>query len=158
VRPRTSETLHHVEIWVPNLGAAVASIGWLLEALGYTPCQSWDIGRSWQLGPTGLVIEQSPALVSDRHRQRRPELNHLAFYVANRPTVDALTGEAARHGWYLLLPHQYPHATGDQQYTAYLENTDGFEVELVADVNHPEAGFGTALRSWGGWYDSGQEV
>ncbi len=44
--------LHHVEIWVPDLDRAVASFGWLLEALGYTPFQSWSNGRSWRLGAT----------------------------------------------------------------------------------------------------------
>ncbi|WP_435845256.1 hypothetical protein [Streptomyces erythrochromogenes] len=41
--------LHHVEIWVPDLGRAVASFGWLPEAMGYTPFQSWSDGRSWRL-------------------------------------------------------------------------------------------------------------
>jgi hypothetical protein len=31
----THGALHHVELWVPDLGRAVRSFGWLLESLGY---------------------------------------------------------------------------------------------------------------------------
>jgi hypothetical protein len=34
-------TLHHVELWVPDLGRAAASWGWLLTELGYQPFQDW---------------------------------------------------------------------------------------------------------------------
>ncbi|WP_031002252.1 VOC family protein [Streptomyces sp. NRRL F-5727] len=125
-------TLHHVEIWVPDLDRALASLGWLLEALGYTVSQSWATGRSWLLGPTYVVLERSPALTADRHDRRRPGLNHLAFHIEDAATVEKLTAEAAEHGWHLLFPDLHPHAGGPRQYAAYLENDDGFEVELVA--------------------------
>jgi catechol 2,3-dioxygenase-like lactoylglutathione lyase family enzyme len=124
--------LHHVEIWVPDLGRAVVSFGWLLDALGYTLFQSWDNGRSWQLGDTYLVFEQSTALTTDRHDRCRPGLNHLAFHVADRGTVESLASQASGHGWRLMFPDRHPHAGGEQHYAAYLENIDGFEVELVA--------------------------
>ncbi|MFJ9547593.1 VOC family protein [Streptomyces erythrochromogenes] len=128
--------LHHVEIWVPDLGRAVASFGWLLEALGYVPFQNWSDGRSWRLGATYLVFEQSPALTADRHDRRRPGLNHLAFHVEDHTTVERLVADGPQHGWNLMFPDRHPHAGGDRTYAAYLENTDGFEVELVA-VHHP---------------------
>ncbi|MCF3180644.1 VOC family protein [Streptomyces polychromogenes] len=124
--------LHHVEIWVPDLERAVASFGWLLEALGHTPFQSWDDGRSWRLGATYLVLEQSPALTAGRHDRRRPGLNHLAFHVEDHHTVEALARRAAGHGWTLMFPDRHPYAGGERTYAAYLENADGFEVELVA--------------------------
>ncbi|WP_225802723.1 VOC family protein [Streptomyces sp. NK15101] len=127
-----SGMLHHVEIWVPDLERAVVSFGWLLEALGYTLFQSWNNGRSWRLAATYLVIEQSPALTADRHDRCRPGLNHLAFHVEDHHTVETLASEAPRHGWSLMFPDRHPHAGGAQTYAAYLENTDGFEVELVA--------------------------
>lgn len=43
-----------------------------------------------------------------------------------------LTESAQRHGWQLMFADRHPHAGGDQHYAAYLENDDGFEVELVA--------------------------
>ncbi|MFZ3494769.1 VOC family protein [Streptomyces sp. 5.8] len=128
----TSGMLHHVEIWVPDLNRAVASFGWLLEALGYALFQTWSNGRSWRLGATYLVFEQSPDLTAGQHDRCRPGLNHLAFHVEGNDTVKALVSGALQHGWSLLFPDRYPHASGNQNYAAYLENTDGFEVELVA--------------------------
>lgn len=37
-----------------------------------------------------------------------------------------------RHGWHLMFGDRHPHAGGEQHYAAYLENDDGFQVELVA--------------------------
>ncbi|MGO8726360.1 MAG: hypothetical protein ACLQK8_06515 [Streptosporangiaceae bacterium] len=39
---------------------------------------------------------------------------------------------APAHGWQLLFADRHPHAGGSQHYAAYLEDSDGFEVELVA--------------------------
>lgn len=127
-------TLHHVELWVPDLGRAVASLGWLLEELGYQRFQDWAAGRSWRLGPTYLVVEQSPALTADRHDRCRPGLNHLAFHVKDAATVEQLAADAARHGWQLMFPEKHPHAGGAEHYAAYLQNEDGFEVELVSSA------------------------
>ncbi|WP_328868910.1 VOC family protein [Streptomyces sp. NBC_00287] len=137
LRAAAHGVLHHVELWVPDLDRALASIGWLLEALGYDPFQSWDGGRSWRLGPTYLVVEQSSDLTAEQHDRCRPGLNHLAFHIEDAPTVDKLTADAARHGWHLLFPERHPYAGGAQHYAAYLENVDGFEVELVA-ISSPE--------------------
>jgi hypothetical protein len=52
--------------------------------------------------------------------------------VASRQRVDELTAEAADHGWGLLFGDRHPHAGGADHYAAYLENMDGYEVELVA--------------------------
>lgn len=124
--------LHHVELWVPDLDRAVTSWGWLLPALGYRPFQDWPAGRSWRLGHTYLVIEQSPDLHPGPHQRRRAGLNHLAFHVGYRDQVDALVDQAPRHGWRLLFADRHPYAGGQRHYAAYLEDADGFEVELVA--------------------------
>lgn len=106
-----------------------------LEAL--TARESWDGGRSWRLGPTYLVVEQSPALTAERHDRCRPGLNHLAFHVEDAASVEKLTATAAQRGWHLMFPERHPYAGGGQHYAAYLENDDGFEVELVA-IKSPE--------------------
>jgi catechol 2,3-dioxygenase-like lactoylglutathione lyase family enzyme len=128
----TRGPLHHVELWVPDLGRALASIGWLLETLGYEVLQDWDVGRSWQLGDTYIVVEQSPALTADRHDRSRPGLNHLAFHSGSTAETDQLVADALHHGWTPLFPERYPHAGGPDHYAGYLANEDGFEVELVA--------------------------
>lgn len=125
-------SLHHVELWVPDLGRAVANLGWLLECLGYVSYQNWDHGRSWRLGDTYIVIEQSPALTAGTHDRLRPGLNHLAFHAGPPASVDHLVTQALERGWSLLFPDEHPHAGGPQHYAAYLANSDGFEVELVA--------------------------
>ncbi|MEU5215308.1 VOC family protein [Streptomyces sp. NPDC020807] len=124
--------LHHVELWVGDLAAAEESFGWLLGALGYAPFQHWEGGRSWALGGTYLVVEQSPARTSDTHDRLRPGLNHLAFHAGDRAAVDALAAAAPEHGWRLMFADRHPYAGGEGHYAAYLENGDGFEVELVA--------------------------
>jgi len=81
----SSGLLHHLELWVPDLARAERSWGWLLTALGAAPHRSWEHGRSWRSGPSYVVIEQSPALVGDRHERRSPGLNHVAFWVDGDP-------------------------------------------------------------------------
>jgi len=129
-----SGTIHHVELWVPDLSRAIASWGWLLGELGYQQFQDWPDGRSWRSGATYLVVEQSPAMTAAGHERCRPGLNHLAFHVATRQRVDELAAAGPEHGWRLLFPGRHPHAGGPEHYAAYLENADGYEVELVAMV------------------------
>lgn len=128
----TRGSLHHVELWVPSLDRAREQWGWLLGELGYTPFQDWAAGRSWRLGGSYLVVEQSPALTSGDHDRLRPGLNHLAFHAGSTVDVDALAAAGPAHGWLLLFPEAHPHAGGQDHYAAYLVNSDGFEVELVA--------------------------
>jgi catechol 2,3-dioxygenase-like lactoylglutathione lyase family enzyme len=130
-------TLHHVEIWVPDLARAVDQWGWLLESLGYSLFQEFHQGRSWRLGETYLVVEQSPAMSAADHDRLRPGLNHLAFHVQTTAEVDKLVAGAPEHGWTLMFADRHPHAGGPEHYAAYLENADGFEVELVASAPDP---------------------
>ena len=125
-------SLHHVELWVPDLPRGIIEWGWLLGQLGYSPFQDWADGRSWRLGANYIVIEQSPAMTASDHDRLRPGLNHLAFHGGTRQHVDAISGAGPEHGWTLLFPDQHPYAGGPDHYAAYLASTDGFEVELVA--------------------------
>ena len=125
-------SVHHIELWVPNLDRAIVSWGWLLTALGYRLYQDWPGGRSWGAGHTYIVVEQSPARTAGRHDRCRPGMNHLAFFAADRAHVDELVAEALLHGWRLLFTDLHPYAGGEHHYAAYLENADGYEVELVA--------------------------
>jgi catechol 2,3-dioxygenase-like lactoylglutathione lyase family enzyme len=124
--------LHHVELWVPDLDRAATSWGWLLGRLGCEPYQSWPNGRSWRRGETYVVLEQSPALRAAHHDRLLPGLNHLAFHVPSPTALDDLVTEAPSHGWTLLFPDRHPYAGGPEHRAAYLEDRDGFEVELVA--------------------------
>ncbi len=130
-------SLHHVELWVPDLTRALGPWGWLLANLGYERFQDWEHGQSWRLSGTYLVIEQSPALTAADHDRLRPGLNHLAFHAGDRARVDALTADSQAHGWTLLFPQTHPWAGGPNHYAAYLVNADGFEAELVATEQEP---------------------
>lgn len=130
--PPPTGAIHHVELWVPNLDKAITSLGWLLTALGYRMFQDWPGGRSWRAGHSYIVVEQSPSRTASRHDRCRPGLNHLAFHVETRKLLDELTRDAQQHGWKLMFADQHPFAGGAQHYAAYLENSDGYEVELVA--------------------------
>jgi catechol 2,3-dioxygenase-like lactoylglutathione lyase family enzyme len=132
-QPNMRGALHHVELWVPDLDRAKSQWGWLLGELGYSQFQDWPDGRSWRLAETYLVIEQSPDISAAEHDRLRPGLNHLAFHAGDRREVDALTASAAAHGWALLFADEHPYAGGEDHYAAYLVNSDGYEVELIAD-------------------------
>jgi ribosome modulation factor len=125
-------TLHHVELWVPDIDRAKQEWGWILPRLGYSTYQSWGSGVSWRLGPTYIVVEQSPALSGREHDRTAPGLNHLAFHAGSQKDVDALVVEGVSYGWRQLFQDKYPHAGCPDHYAAYLFNSDGFEIELVA--------------------------
>ena len=130
--------LHHVELRVADLPAAVPAWQWLLGALGYGEFQNWAEGISWKLGDTYLVLEQAP--MEGEHDRRGAGLSHLAFHAGSRSDVDALWAAAPENGWSQLYADQYPWAGGAPgprdddpgHYAAYLETVDRFKVELVA--------------------------
>lgn len=126
--------LHHLEIWVRDLEVGVQSFGWLFERLGWTLFQAWDNGRSWQAPDNGpyVVVERSPDLTWAQYDRKAPGLNHLALAVPERWMVDRIVSEAPTYGWRLLFADRHPFAGGSQHYAAYLENEEGFEVEVVA--------------------------
>lgn len=133
----TRGALHHLELWVPDLARATAEWGWLLTRLGYAEFQRWEGGISWRLGGDDdgggyLVVERSPAVLPGGHDRLRPGLNHLALHAGSRTELDELMAAAGEQGWRPLFAEKYPHAGGTQHYAGYLENSDGFEVELVA--------------------------
>ena len=78
------------------------------------------------------MVERSPDLAGPVHERCRPGLNHLAFHAGRRADLDALVTAAPGHGWRLLFADRHPWAGGPEHCAGYLENSDGFEVELVA--------------------------
>jgi catechol 2,3-dioxygenase-like lactoylglutathione lyase family enzyme len=132
--PAPSVGLHHVDIWVEDLAVAIRSFGWLFERLGWTLFQVWEHGRSWQSPGQGpyVVLEASPALRRQPYDRLRQGLNHLAIAVPEHWMVDRIVAEAPDYGWRLLFSDRHPYAGGPSHYAAYLENAEGFEVEVVA--------------------------
>jgi catechol 2,3-dioxygenase-like lactoylglutathione lyase family enzyme len=130
-------SLHHLEIWVGDLPAAEDSWGWLLGRLGYLLTDRWERGQSWTAEDGSYIcLEAGPDRSSFHHDRRRAGMNHVAFWAGSRADLDRLVKAADRHGWSLLFADRHPFAGGPGHYAAYLENREGFEVELVAQ---PEA-------------------
>lgn len=125
-------SIHHLQLWVPDLARAEESWGWLLEQLGYGLARRWEHGCVWRQGRTGIVIESSPDMVPGMlHSRLRPGMNHVAFHVGSTGAITALVGAAGDHGW-RQLGDDPRHPVGRDQAVAYLEDRDGFEVELIA--------------------------
>ena len=124
--------LHHLTLWVPDLDHAEDSWSWLLGELGY------DLDSS--VGPVllfrhpggfSVALEQSPDMVPGMLYSRfRPGLNHLAFRVDAGTALAEIVRDAPDHGWSeMKTGDQHPIAGGAD--VVYLEDRDGFEVELV---------------------------
>ena len=124
--------IHHLQLWVPDLARAEESWGWLLESLGFEMARQWDLGRVWRADGTGIVIEQSPDMVPGMlHSRLRPGMNHVAFHVESSAEITRLGGEATDHGW-THVGTDFRHPLPPETTAAYLEDRDGFEVELIA--------------------------
>jgi catechol-2,3-dioxygenase len=66
------------------------------------------------------------------YSRMRPGLNHIAFTLPSPAVLANISANAAEHGWSTLPTDRHPIAGGGR--VAYLEDQDGFEVELVAPV------------------------
>ena len=124
--------LHHLTLWVPDLDRAAPSWRWLLGRLDYELDATFDHLLLFR-HPSGfaLVLEQSPDMVPGMlHSRLRPGLNHVAFTLPAAEALDAFVDEAMQHGWSTMPGDRHPIAGGAD--VAFLEDRDGFEVELVA--------------------------
>lgn len=125
--------IHHIELWTTDLEGSRPQFDWLLTSLGWEPdpVPGWDSGMIWRAA-TGeyLVLEQSPAVSGPLDRMHAG-VNHLALTASDRDLLDRLRDEAPRRGWTHLFPDRYPHAGGPDSTALYLENSEGFEVEIV---------------------------
>lgn len=130
-----TNALHHVELWTQDLQGSAASFGWILTELGWLADHDpqWSRGRIWR-HPSGvyLVLEQSPE-VSGGHDRLRAGLNHLALRADSPARLDRLRAHCGQHGWTELFADRYPHAGGEQHTALYVENAEGFELEIVSD-------------------------
>lgn len=124
--------LHHIELWVRNFETAQNSLGWLLERIGYAVRDTWPNGMSYEHGDHYIVIEQGPDVLDGPHDRLSPGLNHLAFSLPTPEAVEEVTDESFEHGFTLMYGDKHPYAGGPLHYAAYIENEDGFEIELVA--------------------------
>jgi len=124
--------LHHLTLWVPDLGRSEKPWQWLLGEMGYVLDPSLDHVLVFRHSSGfAVALEQSPDMVPGMLYSRlRPGVNHIAFTLESPSAVDDIVAKAAHHGWSYLPADRHPIAGG--AHVAYLEDADGFEVELVA--------------------------
>ncbi len=122
--------LHHLTLWVPDLERAAGPWRWLLDRLGYELDRTFDHLLLFRQGGFALVLEQSADMVPGMlHSRFRPGLNHVAFTLPGDESLAGIVADAPEHGWTALPVDRHPIAGGAE--VAYLEDGDGFEVELV---------------------------
>jgi hypothetical protein len=122
-----ARAIHHWDLWVSDPAVAADEWGWLLGELGWAAD-----GTSWVADDgTYVFLERSPDQADVPHDRMRPGVNHLALTVEDRALLDRVRAESSAHGWHELFADRYPHAGGDDHTALYLENSEGFEVELV---------------------------
>lgn len=126
--------VHHIELWTTDFSSQYSAWLWIFDNLGWKVSSSWHNGASFQDSKsiTYCVLEQSPDVEGAHHRMRAG-LNHLAFSVRNKGELDKIRENAPGYGWNELFSENYPHAGGEQHTALYLENAEGFEVEIVAE-------------------------
>ncbi len=122
--------VHHLDVWVTDPATALGEWGWLLAAWGWEvdlPDTSWvhDDG-------TYLFLQGLPA-PAPAHDRMAAGYNHLALTVPDRETLDRIRAESHAHGWRELFADRYPHAGGEEHTALYVENSEGFEVEIVVE-------------------------
>jgi catechol 2,3-dioxygenase-like lactoylglutathione lyase family enzyme len=124
--------LHHLTLWVPDLARAEPSWRWLLGELGYRVTAPREGVLVFRRGDgVAIVMEQSPDMVPGMlHSRLRPGLNHVAFNVGDHTDLAELVATSHAHGWKTLHVEGHPIAGAAE--VAFIEDRDGFEVELVA--------------------------
>jgi len=124
--------LHHITLWVPDLRRSELAWSWLLGSLGYTADHSvGSVLLFRHPGRFAIALEESADMVPGMlYSRMRPGLNHLAFHVESIEALNTICSEAGENGWSFLPVDRHPIAGG--AHVAYLEDGDGFEVELVA--------------------------
>jgi catechol 2,3-dioxygenase-like lactoylglutathione lyase family enzyme len=128
--------LHHLTLWVPDLERAAPSWLWLLGELGYAIDRDFETILLFRHNSFALVLEQSPDMVPGMLYSRlRPGLNHVAFTLESVGQLERLVGDASDHGWTVFAGDRHPIVGGAN--VAYLEDADGFEIELVAPLTPP---------------------
>lgn len=124
--------IHHWDLWVDDVSRASGEWGWLLGEL------DWETGEKGDFfeAPDGtyLFLEHSPDQ-HGTHDRLRPGVNHLALTVEDRDTLDRIRAESTAHGWHELFADRYPHAGGEEHTALYLESSEGFEVEIVVEID-----------------------
>ena len=89
-------------------------------------------GASWVASDGSYVVLEESTDVSGKLVRTHAGMNHLALN-ASKDTILRIREQADINGWFELFADKFPHAGGADHYALYLENAEGFELELVAE-------------------------
>lgn len=130
-----NRALHHLDLWVRDLAIARGEWEWLLGELEWSVDTDDESGTAWRHDDgTYFFLQAVPDDSGESHDRTKPGINHLAVTVPDRVLLDRMRAESSEHGWHELFADRYPHAGGDDHTALYLENSEGFEVEVVVTV------------------------
>lgn len=130
-----NRALHHLDLWVRDIAIARGQWEWLLGELEWALDADDESGTAWRHDDgTYFFLQAVPDDTGETHDRMRPGINHLAVTVPDRTLLDRMRSESSEHGWHELFADRYPHAGGDEHTALYLENSEGFEVEVVVTV------------------------
>lgn len=127
--------LHHVEIYVSKLDTSYRFWASLLAQIGYEENDRWNDGFTLAHGTDAYLTFVQ---VAEKHAHRPYHrsgvgLNHLAFRVKDRETVDRLRQFCRESAISCLYEDRYPFANGGSDYYAlFIEDPDRIKVEFVA--------------------------
>jgi len=127
--------LHHVELYVSDLARTQNFWSEILSIIGYSVTDQWDDGFTLSDGKDAYLTFVQ---VNARHAHRPYHrcgvgLNHLAFKVDDRETVDRLRKHCQEKAFTCLYDDQYPFANGsDDYYALFVEDPERIKVEFVA--------------------------
>lgn len=126
--------LHHVEIYVSNLGASRNFWAGILARIDWRPSGDWKDGFTLASGDDAYLtfVQVAPDRQARPYHRCGVGLNHLAFKVKTRVDVDALRTYCVENGIPMLYDDRYLFAGGDAYYALYFEDPDRIKVEFVA--------------------------
>lgn len=125
--------ISHIEINVRDLERSKNFWRWLLEELDYSAYQIWDKGISFILDNTYIVFVQTrEKYLGLPYNRCGIGLNHLAFFVEGKESVDELTKRLEEKGIKILYEDRHPYAGGENHYAVFFEDPDRIKVEIVA--------------------------
>lgn len=126
-----ARALHHLDLWVDDIATAETEWRWLLASCGW---QREEGVLSWVHTDGTYVLMEHSTDQHETHDRLRPGINHLAMIAETREDLDRMRADATGHGWNEMYADRYPHAGGEQHVALYLENSEGVQVEVVAEA------------------------
>ncbi len=122
--------LHHMDIYVGDLGRSAAFWGPLLEALGWTVAVSRPTVRSWRGAAAELFLVQTePEFAAQGYHRKRVGLNHFAFALEDHAELERFRELVVASGARMLYGGEIQETS--TQHRFFFEDPDRIKVEVL---------------------------